>query len=111
MGIVNLAGSVLGFFLLFKYGRRTLMLYGNIIMSLSLLLLALTIELRVPYAPMVFVFVIVAAFECSAGPIAWLYNAEIMQDKAMSIATVLGIWTLAILASLFTPAAFDAIGP
>lgn len=97
MGVVNLLASVLGFFLLFRFGRKTLMLHGNMCMCLSLLLLGLMIELKSSTGSALFVFCAVASFECSSGPIAWLYNAEIMEDKAMSIATVFGVWALAII--------------
>merc|ERR1712127_550244 len=44
----------------------------------------------------------IAAFEFSSGPITWLYMSEIMQDKAVSIATVLN-WLVTLVVSAITP--------
>jgi len=51
----------------------------------------------------------IAFFEFSSGPITWLYMAEIMQDKAVGIATVLN-WTINLIISVITPSLIDAIG-
>lgn len=109
MGVFNFIGSVVGFFLLFYFGRRSLLLVGHVTQAASLLLLGLFIQLQNKVVPIIFVFIIVFAFECSSGPITWLYNAEILEDKAMSIATVI-IWLLAVLVSIVTPIAVESLG-
>lgn len=51
----------------------------------------------------------IAFFEFSSGPIVWLYMAEIMQDKAVSMATVLN-WSINLIISLITPSLIEGIG-
>jgi SP family facilitated glucose transporter-like MFS transporter 1 len=51
----------------------------------------------------------IAAFEFSSGPIVWLYNAEIMQDKSVSIAAVLN-WLMNLMISVITPSLVNTIG-
>lgn len=53
--------------------------------------------------------VFIALFEFSSGPITWLYMAEIMQDKAVSIATVLN-WLINLIISATIPSIITAIG-
>lgn len=53
--------------------------------------------------------VFIACFEFSSGPITWLYMAEIMQDKSVSVATVLN-WLVNLVISLVTPKLVSAIG-
>jgi len=53
--------------------------------------------------------VFIALFEFGPGPITWLYMAEIMQDKAVSIATVMN-WMVCLLVSLVIPKLVDKIG-
>lgn len=47
-------------------------------------------------------------FEFSSGPIVWLYMAEIMQDKATSVATVMN-WTISLIVSATIPTIVDLI--
>jgi len=51
----------------------------------------------------------IGIFECSSGPITWLYMSEIMQDKAVSIATVLN-WLVNLVISIAIPYVVQAIG-
>ena len=57
----------------------------------------------------VMVMAFISVFEFSSGPITWLYMSEILQDKAVSIATVLN-WLVNLGISIGTPPLIDAIG-
>lgn len=50
-----------------------------------------------------------AFFEFSSGPIVWLYMAEIMTDKAQSVATVLN-WCMNLIISAVAPPLVKKIG-
>ena len=50
----------------------------------------------------VFILALLFFFECSAGPILWLYLSEIMRDKGTSFASGLN-WTAGIIVSFITP--------
>lgn len=97
IGIVNFICSIIGIILLGYYGRRTLMLWGYLIMTLSLVSLGVfsilsTNENLTDYAvigELVSIGFFLLAFETSSGPVTWVYLAEIMQDKGFSIANFL----------------------
>lgn len=48
------------------------------------------------------VLLFIAFFEFSSGPIVWLYNAEIMRDKGVAIATFLN-WFISLIISVSIP--------
>lgn len=50
----------------------------------------------------------VMAFEFGPGPILWIYNAEILNDKAQSVATMLS-WTFTLLVGLVEPVLIEKI--
>lgn len=85
MGGVSLGCTFIGLTLLNYFGRRTIMIVGNLVMSLSLLVFGVNQLLddkgfqNMAIASM---FTFLAFFQFSSGPIVWLYMAEIMQDKA-----------------------------
>jgi len=115
VGVVNFLGTFGGLYLLFNFGRRTIMLYVGSVMALVLVMVGYT-SLKnahfvvTPESPdnhwtipsLILVLLFIALFEFSSGPITWLYMAEIMQDKSVSIATVLN-WLVNLLISLITP--------
>ena len=49
-----------------------------------------------------YALVFIALFEFSSGPIVQLYNAEIMRDKGIAIATSLG-WLVSLVISVCIP--------
>lgn len=51
----------------------------------------------------------VMAFEFGPGPIVWLYMSEVMNDKGVSMGTLLN-WTLTLIVGSVTPTLFNAIG-
>lgn len=48
------------------------------------------------------VLLFITAFEFSVGPISWIYMAEVMHDKAMSVAEFSG-FTIMLLIAIFPP--------
>jgi hypothetical protein len=126
VGVVNFLATFGGLWLLFKLGRRTIMLYIGACMAIILVMVGYCslkqadIEdnneatgaddsnpWTIPTVCLVMAFI--CCFEFSSGPITWLYMAEIMQDKTMSIATVLN-WLVNLVISLITPKLVDSIG-
>ena len=102
IGIVNFITSIIGLILLVFFGRKILMLLGNAAMAILLLTLAVFSFNRDSIGMIVCVLLFISFFEFSTGPIVWLYTAEIMKDKAMSIATFLN-WTLSLAISIAIP--------
>lgn len=102
IGIVNFITSIFGLILLVFFGRKILMLIGNAAMAILLLTLAAFSFMHDSIGMIVCVLLFISFFEFSTGPIVWLYNAEIMKDKAMSLATFL-TWTLSLAISIAIP--------
>ena len=65
------------------------MLWGSLLMSISLLCLGGTTFYQNKYGEIVTIGVFICAFEISSGPVTWVYLAEMLQDKAYSLATAI----------------------
>ena len=108
-GLVNFLATFGGLYLLFKAGRRTIMLSMNALMSAILIMVGICSLQQWNIPSVILVLSFIAAFEFSSGPITWLYMAEIMQDKSVSVATVLN-WLINLLISAITPSLVAKIG-
>ena len=91
VGIVNFVASIFGLLFLAFAGRKTLMAIFNIAMSVTLLMLSYYAFDHDSIGMVVCVLLFIAFFNFSSGTIIWLYNAEIMQDKAIALALFLNM--------------------
>ena len=78
------------------------MLWGSLLMSISLLGLGATTFYQYQYGEIAMIGVFIFAFEISSGPVTWVYLAEMLQDKAYSIATAI-IQIIAMIISAVLP--------
>jgi sugar porter (SP) family MFS transporter len=102
IGIVNFLATLVGLGLLACFGRKTLMLFFSVLMSITLILLSFFAFTHNSVGMVVCVLLFIAFFEFSTGPILWLYMAEIMKDKAVSIGTFLN-WFGSLIMSVSIP--------
>ena len=102
VGVVNVVSTVIAIWLLKWFGRRTLLIWGQINMAVCQGLIGMFFQLGNDLAIKIMTLAFVTFFGFSSGPIAWLYNAEIMTEAGMSIATFIN-WVVTILISLLTP--------
>ena len=102
IGVVNFLATLVGLVLLIFFGRKSLMLVFNVLMTLMLSLLSIYSFDKNSIGMIVCVLLFIAFFEFSSGPIVWLYNAEIMRDKAVAIATFLN-WFISLVISVCIP--------
>lgn len=85
------------------FGRKTIMFWFSILMGAILIGLGISLQLAEPgIIPLPLICAFVFSFQASSGPVTWLYMAEIMQEKGLSIATVLN-WLFTLLFSFVTP--------
>lgn len=96
--------------LLMRFGRRQLMIWGNALMAVTMCLIGLFLYLHHTTLVVIFIVLEIIWFSISSGPIVWLYCAEILQDKAMTLAISL-IWLSNIIISYATPLAIKALEP
>lgn len=109
VGSVNFVTTLIGMWLLSLAGRKTIMLWTNAIIAVCLILLGyLSLEGH-ETSVIILVLAFISLFEFGPGPITWLYMSEIMQDKAVSIATVVN-WMVNLLVSATIPAIIKGIG-
>lgn len=97
--------AFIGLILLNCFGRKTIMVVGNFVMAVTLVSFGvnmLLLDKGIPILATTCFFTFLAFFQFSSGPITWLYMAEIMQDKAQSIATVLN-WSIILGIAIGTP--------
>jgi MFS family permease len=101
VGFVNLVSSLAGMPYVDKSGRRPLLLIGFAGMFVSEFAVAFfaLYALNV-YVQVVFVLIFIVFFEISVGPIFWSYAADIMNDKGMSIASLVNFIILLIITSI-----------
>ena len=102
VGIVNFLATFGGLAFLFCFGRKIIMVSGNIAMSLTLIMLSIFAYMENTWGMIVSLMLFITFFEFSAGVIVWLYNAEIMRDKAVAIAASLN-WTTSLVISITVP--------
>lgn len=109
VGVVNFFSTLVGMALLGLAGRKTIMFTCSGLMAVTLIALGYTGLHDMQGAMIALVMTFIALFEFSSGPITWLYMAEIMQDKSVSIATVLN-WLINLAISIATPPLVAAVG-
>lgn len=112
-GLILLATAILSGFITNKIGRRIPLLFGQGICAMSMLFLAIlnTIKgdeksktgVNVPFD--IFMYIFIISFGLTLGPTIWLYNAEILSEKGVSLATTVN-WVCCFLIGLFIPATY-----
>jgi len=107
--LVNLAAVVPAILALAFFGRKTLMCFWVAIMSASMFMMWITttyfMDKNTGWVEIVLNCVYIVGFECSFGPIFWIYIAEVCTYKGMSIALVVS-WICSLLISFTTPYLF-----
>ena len=93
VGGVNFLCTILSVFVIKSFGRKPLMVWNGVLMSLSMFGLGVGIYTDVSALGIACILVFVLAFELSWGPIPWIYTAEILVDKSMSMSTVMNQMT------------------
>ena len=102
IGIVNFGSTLICLVNLFYFGRRTLIIGGYIGMTLMLTLLSSFCYLGSTIGIVASVMLFIFFFANSASTVVWLYNAEIMHDKAVALSTTI-YWIGGLIISLSVP--------
>lgn len=96
VGTINVLMTFVAIYLLDKVGRKPLLLFGIGGMAISLIILGIGFDQTVSKGlvgimTLICLFVYIASFAYSLGPIGWLLNSEIyplhIRGKAMGVAT------------------------
>lgn len=78
IGVANFVAAVIGLFLLYCFGRRTLMLIFYSLMAVTLFLLSYFSFKKDTIGMLICVLLFICFFQFSAGCVTWLYLAEIL---------------------------------
>ena len=93
-----------------RVGRKKLMVVGGFGMTAGLFGLGFGMIQKVNALCLLSIFIFMISFEFSWGPIVWLYNAEIMTDKAVSLATFL-LWASNLIITIVSPTIQQSLKP
>lgn len=107
IGGVTLLGTFICLMLLFKVGRKTLMVAGYTVMLVSLILLAIFQHLDITIGSVIAALMFQVGLANSATTVTWLYMAEIMRAEAMAIAFFF-YWFFSMVVSISVPFIFAA---
>lgn len=102
MGAINVATTLIGGLIIDKFGRKIILLIGNLLCIIFLFILAYFIESENFSSAKWIILLYVFSFAISFGPIVGIYLAETLPDKAMGIA-VCSCWVMNILVGLGFP--------
>lgn len=95
IGIVNLVFTLVAMWQVDKLGRRPLMLFGSLALSVLYILLALLLK-NGASAELVSVFVLlaIASYATSLAPVTWVLISEIFPNKIRGVATSVAVVSL-----------------
>ncbi|WP_205600113.1 sugar porter family MFS transporter [Flagellimonas sp. HSM57] len=108
IGFVNVLFTFMALWKIDNLGRKPLLIYGVIGITISLIVVGLLFFLQVEntYLLMTFILLFIACFAFSYGPVLWVLMAEIyplkVRGKALSMATM-AIWLGATFIGQMTP--------
>ena len=82
-----------------KYGRRNLLISGTIIciITMGILTYIFMLDLKPIYAQ-IFMIMYMTGYSISLGPLAWIYNADILPQVGVSISTMINLTFTSIIA-------------
>lgn len=114
IGVVNLIFTLLGVFLIDRWGRRKLMFVGSIgyIISLSLVAAAFFLNWGGLWVP-IFLFLFIASHAVGQGAVIWVFISEIFPNHLRASGQSFGVsthWILAAIIPAMVPYLFSTIG-
>ncbi|KAA6300845.1 MAG: D-xylose-proton symporter [Candidatus Ordinivivax streblomastigis] len=114
IGCINFLFTIISLFFVDRLGRKPLLLIGSALMTISLGVLAFSInEMMEGYWILLCILVYIASFAGSLGPVTWVLISEIFPNKyraiGMSVSTLF-LWVAAFFVSLLFPVILSSLG-
>ena len=85
IGVSGFVGTAIALYLSKFYGRKTILLLSSIAMTIILILLGVMSVLGYLIPQIIGTNIFVVIFDLSIGPTLWLYSAEVIPAKGMSV--------------------------
>lgn len=102
IGITNFLFTLLGWYLIDRSGRRTLMFVGSIGYIVSLTLMSLAFAGYIDGGVTIFVFLFIAAHAVGQGSVIWVFISEIFPNSVRAAGTSFGSLTHWVFAALIS---------
>lgn len=115
LGIINVISAFLAIGFVDRVGRKRFLLWGSIIMGVSLTAIALCFQYQYfdNYIVLIFMLLYVGAFACTLGAVTWVYLSEVFPNRvrgiALSLAT-LSLWLADFIVTYSFPYMTSALG-
>jgi MFS transporter, SP family, arabinose:H+ symporter len=93
IGIINFLFTVIGWYLIDRSGRRTLMYIGSVGYIISLTLMSLAFAGYIDGGITIFVFLFIAAHAIGQGSVIWVFISEIFPNSVRASGTSFGCLT------------------
>lgn len=77
IGLTNVLATFIAIYFVDKWGRKPILMLGYVLMAISLVLVAIFMNLQMGYAAIAFVLIFVISFAFSAGPLIWVLCSEV----------------------------------
>ncbi len=95
IGLVNLIFTIIAMWQVDKLGRRPLILFGSICLSVIYIILATLLKIKVsPGIISIFVLLAIATYAVSLAPVTWILISEIFPNKIRGAASSIAIVSL-----------------
>ena len=101
-GIVNMIGSLISVWLVKHAGRRTLIVWGHIVMAILHAMVGVFGKEGDDTGVVVMIFAFLFVYQNTSGPACWLYAAETANDAALGIC-LLTLWGTVFILSQVCP--------
>ena len=101
IGLVNLLSSLVSVFTIKTFGRRFLLLWGHLFITICHFCIGLFIIIDFNYGTLSFICLFLFVYQNSTGPIAWTYAAETCSDITLGVG-IYTLWTVVLIETLFT---------
>ena len=92
VGFTNTFASLLAVFFIKYFGRRTLIVWGHVLIGVVHCLIGVFNILEYNNGVIAMIVLFLVVYEETSGPLAWLYAVETVIDSAMGI-VLLTLWT------------------
>ena len=102
IGLVNLTFTLAGWYMIDRFGRRTLMYIGSFGYILSLSLIAFTFNSTDHSMIVYYIFLFIAAHAIGQGAVIWVFISEIFPNSVRASGTSFGSLTHWVFAALIT---------
>ena len=115
IGVTNLVFTIIGIFMVDKFGRRILLLVGMAGMGVSMTLVGFCMESSIISAKwtLLWIMTYIASFAMSIGVVIWVYLSEIfptrVRGQALSVATMF-LWLGNVVLTQLFPVMMEAFG-